>query len=179
VAGILEQNPHLPESYWWEFMLDTYGTTQVVARATPGRPRADVVSLARLIAKIRDDIDRLTKEWWLGLSGAPPHPMRFETERQWAEHFGRSLGDHRDPAIPTTEQKTEQRLHDANRRAKLIQSPRSSEARSGLDPGRAMSAVAAIRQPDALPCSCATRGPSPSSVNTTTSSGSEACPTAA
>ena len=41
------------------------------------------------------------------------------------------------------------------------------------------SPVAAPRQPDVLTRSCATRGPSPSSSNTTTSSGSEACPTAA
>jgi hypothetical protein len=29
--------------------------------------------------------------------------MRFAAERQWAEHFGRSVGDHLDPAIPTND----------------------------------------------------------------------------
>jgi hypothetical protein len=37
VAEILERNPGLPESYWWEFMLDTYATTQGIAHPSAGR----------------------------------------------------------------------------------------------------------------------------------------------
>jgi hypothetical protein len=107
VSAMLEQNPQLPESYWWELMLDTYATTQAVAVRRQADLRADVVSLARLIAEIHDNVERLTKDWWLGLWGSPSHQIeRFEAERQWGEHFGRDVGTHLDPAIPTTDAET-------------------------------------------------------------------------
>lgn len=37
VSRMLSANEALPESYWWEFMTDTYITTAAMAVRPPGR----------------------------------------------------------------------------------------------------------------------------------------------
>ena len=104
VAAILEQNPGLPESYWWEFMLDTYATTQAVAVRRQADRDPQTASLRNLCAELADDASRITRDFWLGLWQEPEDQfMRMLAERQWAENFGGGVGDHLDPDLPTAD----------------------------------------------------------------------------
>ena len=103
VAEILEDNPGLPESYWWEFMRDTYATTQAIAVRRQADRHPDAASLGKLIEQIRDDAARVTRDFWVGLWDEPePLDVRF-AERVWAEQYGGVVGHHLDPAIPTSD----------------------------------------------------------------------------
>jgi hypothetical protein len=64
---IIEGNAELPDSYWWEFMRDTYATTQAVAVRRQADTHPDAASLGKLIQEIEGDSQRITREWWLGL----------------------------------------------------------------------------------------------------------------
>jgi hypothetical protein len=107
VGKILEDNePQLPESDWWEFMRDTYGTTQAVAVRRQADRHRDAASLGKLIEEIRDDADRLTRDFWLGLWTFDDDRLgikRATAEKAWHEHYGGSVGTHLDPAIPTAD----------------------------------------------------------------------------
>lgn len=104
LAAILEKNPGLPESYWWEFMLDTYATTQAVAVRRQTDPHPDAASLHNLVRDIRDDPSRLTADFWVDLWGDPTDPVEpVIARRQWQEHFGGAIEEHLDPAIPATD----------------------------------------------------------------------------
>ncbi len=67
VAAIIENNGQLPASYWWEFMRDTYATTQAVAVRRQADTHRDVASLAKLIQEIRDEPTKITREFWLSM----------------------------------------------------------------------------------------------------------------
>jgi hypothetical protein len=104
VSKMLEANGQLPESYWWEFMRDTYATTQAVAVRRQADTHRDAASLAKLIQEVRDDASRITREFWIGLWHEPP--FGFETliaQKGWAEQYGGEVSDHVDPAIPAAD----------------------------------------------------------------------------
>ena len=104
VAAVLEGNPSLPESYWWEFMLDTYATTQAVAVRRQADPHPDAASLRNLVEEIGEDPGRLTLEFWLGLWNDASDPIERQiAQRQWSEHFGGAVGAHLDPSIPSAD----------------------------------------------------------------------------
>jgi hypothetical protein len=111
VAKILDDNSQsLPESYWWEFMRDTYGTTQAVAVRRQADTHRDAASLGKLIQEIRAYASRITKDLWLGMWGSFEDD-RFGVERAmaenaWDEHYGGNVGTHLDPAIPTADLET-------------------------------------------------------------------------
>jgi hypothetical protein len=66
VSEMLAANAdNLPESYWWEFMRDTYGTTQAIAVRRQADTGRGVASLGKLIEEISDDAGRLTREFTL------------------------------------------------------------------------------------------------------------------
>jgi len=104
VGRILEDNEQqLPESYWWEFMRDTYGTTQAVAVRRQADTHKDVASLGKLIEEIGCDASRITRDFWLGLWNFDDDRFgvkRAMAEQAWAEHYGGGVGRHLDPAIP-------------------------------------------------------------------------------
>jgi hypothetical protein len=104
LASILEQNPGLPESYWWEFMLDTYATTQAAAVRRQADAHTDAASLRNLVEQVRDDAHRLTPEWWIGLWGEDDDAFgRVIAARQWEENFGGEVVRHLDPAMPSAD----------------------------------------------------------------------------
>jgi hypothetical protein len=115
VSEMLTANAdNLPESYWWEFMRDTYATTQAVAVRRQADAHPDVASLGKLIEQVRDDAGRITREFWLGLwqePGEPPYNpdnihdrlMRVRAERGWNDQYAGSVGTHLDPAIPAAD----------------------------------------------------------------------------
>jgi len=101
VSAMLADNPDLPDSYWWEFMFETYAITQASAVRRQADDRKDVDSLMRVMMDLRRGAAALTKTWWVDTLWNPSHPMeRYEAERQWGEYFGGKVGDHLDPAIP-------------------------------------------------------------------------------
>jgi AbiU2 len=113
VSQVIEGNGQLPHSYWWEFMFDTYSTTQAIAVRRQADLRSDVASLGRLINEIHANADVLTLAFWLDLWGVTAAPTSFqerldrsEAERQWTEHFARGTGEHLDPAIPADDAET-------------------------------------------------------------------------
>lgn len=103
VSKLLQDHGELPDSYWWEFMLDTYITTQAVAVRRQADTHRDVASLAKLLSEISQEPGLVTRDFWLGLwRDDPDEPLapidRQTAEEQWAEHYGG--GDSLDPAIP-------------------------------------------------------------------------------
>lgn len=100
-SAMLADNPDLPDSYWWEFMFETYAITQASAVRRQADSRTDVDSLMRLIMDLRRGAAALTKTWWVETLWDPSHPIgRYEAERQWGEDFGGGVIEHLDPAIP-------------------------------------------------------------------------------
>jgi hypothetical protein len=99
-SKILEDNGTLPDSYWWEFMRDTYGHTQAVAVRRQADTHRDAASLGKLIEEVRDDAARITREFWLGLWDPDGAIDALFAERGWADEYGGSVGLHLDPAIP-------------------------------------------------------------------------------
>lgn len=101
VSQIIEAHGELPDSYWWEFMLDTYATTQAVAVRRQADIHKDVASLGKLIQEIRDDRSRLTREWWIGLWDSTDPWERQRAAHGWDTEYAGAVGVHLDPAIPT------------------------------------------------------------------------------
>jgi hypothetical protein len=104
VSAMLTDNADLPDSYWWEFMFETYAITQASAVRRQADSRRDVDSLMRFIMDVGKGAAALTKTWWIDTLWNPSHPIeRYEAERQWREHFGGDVVDHLDPAIPSAD----------------------------------------------------------------------------
>jgi hypothetical protein len=98
--AIIAANPGLPESYWWEFMGDTYAVTQAVAVRRQVDIHKDVASLGKLVSELADEPQILTQAFWVGLWDAKdPIDVAF-AERAWREQFGGETVKHLDPAIP-------------------------------------------------------------------------------
>jgi hypothetical protein len=105
VAKMIDDHGQLPDSYWWEFLFETYAITQAVAVRRQADTHKDVASLAKLVEEIRDDAARITRDYWLGLwTYRPRDPgMRRVAEKAWDDQYAGSVGTHLDPAIPTAD----------------------------------------------------------------------------
>jgi AbiU2 len=102
VGQIIEKHGALPDSYYWEYMRDTYAVTQAVAvrRQADTDPRAD--SLGRLILEIRADAPRITRDFWVGLWTVDDEFTEFEANRGFDALAG--AGEVRlDPAGPAAD----------------------------------------------------------------------------
>ncbi len=98
---LIEDNAELPESYWWEFMYETYAITQAAAVRRQADVRRDVVSLARFLMDVRKGAAAITRTYWIDtLWEARDQIDRTVAGRQWDVHYGGSVGDYLDPAIP-------------------------------------------------------------------------------
>jgi hypothetical protein len=103
VSAILEENGRLPESYWWKFMLDTYGQAQAVAIRRQADTHRDVASLGSVLTELQEDPALVTPAFWVGLWDAPDeYDLRY-AEGQFAENYGGGIGTHLDPAIPAAD----------------------------------------------------------------------------
>jgi hypothetical protein len=97
----MAQKAALPDSYFWEYLQDTYSTTQAVAIRRQAETSSRVRSLGRLITEAQHDANRLTREWWIGLwsDSDDPHTVQFAGPA-FDRQFGGTIGNHLDPAIP-------------------------------------------------------------------------------
>lgn len=100
VSKIIEDNGQLPESYWWEFMRDTYAASQAVAVRRQADTHRDVASLGKLVQEIRDNSAKITREFWIGLWDTSDPLMRSDAERGWTAQYAGTVGTHLDPSIP-------------------------------------------------------------------------------
>jgi hypothetical protein len=116
VQKMLAANPNLPNSYWWEFMSDTYGITQAVAVRRQLDTHRDVASLGKLVAEIAEEPHIITKTVWLELSNTTNLVDQRLAELAWRHNFGGEVGDHLDPAIPTADLKDARRASEGVRR---------------------------------------------------------------
>jgi hypothetical protein len=90
VSKMLDANGQLPDSYWWEFIRDTYATTHAVAVRRQADTHRDAASLGKLIEGIRDDGSRISREFWIGLWGEPSGQFeQLIAEKGWAEQYAR------------------------------------------------------------------------------------------
>lgn len=109
VSRMLSSNEKLPESYWWEFMTDTYITTAAMAVRRQADNDRRVASLARIMIEMKSNPQQITRDYWIGQwrgDEDTDHPfLRLEAERGWDTQYAGSIGDHLDPAIPTADYK--------------------------------------------------------------------------
>jgi hypothetical protein len=103
VSAILEENGQLPESYWWKFMLDTYGQAQAVAVRRQRDTHRDVASLGKLLTELQDDASLVTCDFWVGLWDTSDSWDLHYAKGRWAENYGGGVGPHLDPAIPAAD----------------------------------------------------------------------------
>jgi hypothetical protein len=98
---LVEDNAELPDSYWWEFMYETYAITQAAAIRRQVDVRRDTASLLRLLNAVQRGTSEITRAYWIDtLWKAEDRIDREMARRQWDEHYGGHVGDHLDPAIP-------------------------------------------------------------------------------
>jgi hypothetical protein len=107
VHRIAAENGQLPDSYFWDFLRDTYATSQAVAVRRQAETDAQVCTLGRLLVEITGDSQRLTRAFWVGMWDPGPQPSGLsqplgvmEANRQFDEYFACSTGEHLDPEIP-------------------------------------------------------------------------------
>jgi hypothetical protein len=102
LGEVLRANPSLPESAWWEHYFNVYAETQAMAVRRQADLHRDAASLAKLVSEVREDVEQLTPEWWIGLWDIDTGDTIEEAfaRRQWDDEFGGEVGVHLDPAIP-------------------------------------------------------------------------------
>jgi hypothetical protein len=98
---LVEDNTELPESYWWEFMYETYAITQAAAIRRQVDVRGDAGSLLRFLMEVEKGAAAITRAYWVDVLWAAEDRIdRMMAGRQWDQHFGGNVGDHLDPDIP-------------------------------------------------------------------------------
>jgi hypothetical protein len=97
---LVRKNTDLPDSYWWEFLGDTYAVTQAVAVRRQIDVHKDVASLGKLISEVAQEPHIITRAFWISLwDTSDPVDVSF-AERAWRKQFGGSTVEYLDPAIP-------------------------------------------------------------------------------
>lgn len=100
VQQIIRDNGALPDSYWWEFMGDTYAIAQAVAVRRQVDVHKDVASLGKLISEVSEEPQLITRDFWIDLWDTSDRIDLAFAQRAWAKQFGGESGNHLDPAIP-------------------------------------------------------------------------------
>src|SRR4051794_37173521 len=77
VTSMLAANSTLPDSYWWELMVDTYITTQAMAVRRQADEDRRVASLARIIIGLRSRPELITRDFWIGQWGNDPNDAEW------------------------------------------------------------------------------------------------------
>jgi hypothetical protein len=100
VGDIIDANDELPPSYFFEYLLDTYAVAQAVAVRRQAETNARVITLGRLITEVRDDPERLTRTFWVGLWEDGDRMKLAIAEAAFTKQFAPDDGKHLDPRIP-------------------------------------------------------------------------------
>jgi hypothetical protein len=97
--SVLRANPALPESYWWDFLAETYAVTQTIALRRQVDTRRGTISLVRLLDRIARHARLVTRDYFLSHYGDDRRAVVLG-EQHWEETFAGRVGDHLDSAIP-------------------------------------------------------------------------------
>jgi hypothetical protein len=101
LGEIIVAHGSLPDSYFWEYLRDTYGPTQAVAVRRQADTYRDSANLGKLLSEIAADSELITRAFWIGLWNVRNDPINSAiVARQWHHAFGGDVGEHLDPAIP-------------------------------------------------------------------------------
>lgn len=101
VSAMLAENADaLPPSYWWEFMRDTYATTQAVAVRRQADTMRGVASLAKLVEEVAGDASRITRRFFLSHENTEDPYWARVAEQNGDEHYAGEVHQHLDPAVP-------------------------------------------------------------------------------
>ncbi len=97
VAEIVNtREPKLPDSLFFDYLRDTYATSQAVAIRRQAEQNSCVVSLGRLLGEIKAGPERFTLQRFVG--AWPPEDQRRGHEK-FSGHFAGEVGDNLDPKI--------------------------------------------------------------------------------
>jgi hypothetical protein len=97
--SVLRANPALPESYWWDFLAETYAVTQTIALRRQVDTRRGTISLVRLLDRIARHARLVTRDYFLSHYGDDRRAVVLG-EQHWEETFAGRVEDHLDSAIP-------------------------------------------------------------------------------
>lgn len=100
VRDMVRSNTSLPPSYFFEYIEDTYAVTQSVAVRRQAETTSRVKTLGQLIREVKEDAQRFTRDFWVGLWDKPDEMTLRQAHHGWNTHWGGEVGDHLDPAIP-------------------------------------------------------------------------------
>ena len=95
VGEITRANGHLPASYFFEYLRDTYATTQAIAIRRQGETGPRVCTLGRLLREVAEEPSRISREFYVGM-------WEDDTEggdREFSDQFAGAVGSYIDPAI--------------------------------------------------------------------------------
>lgn len=97
VAEIVNtREAELPPSLFFDYLRDTYATSQAAAIRRQAERSARVVSLGRLLGEIEAEPQRLTRQRFVGRWSAHEQPRGHKS---FSNHFAGDVGDHLDPKI--------------------------------------------------------------------------------
>jgi len=106
VDEIVRANPKLPESYFFEYLSDTYAATQSVAVRRQAESADNVQTLGRLLFELEENASLMTRGLWISMWGDDDGVRLGIADRQWDKYFAGEVGDHLDPGIPLRDRET-------------------------------------------------------------------------
>jgi hypothetical protein len=96
VGEITKANSDLPASYFFDYLQDTYATTQAIAIRRQAETGTRVCTLGRLLTEISDDPSRISREFYVGMWDADQTALGAQS---FDAQFAGVVGSHIDPAI--------------------------------------------------------------------------------
>lgn len=88
VTDIIRDHGALPPSYWWEYMADTYATTQAAAVRRQVDLHKDAVSLVKLISEIAESSSKIQRDAWIALAANPDERSAQLAIKSWESTYG-------------------------------------------------------------------------------------------
>jgi hypothetical protein len=93
-----------PESYWWEYVLDTYVVTQSIAIRRQLDQGPNAVSLGRMLREMADHPGAVTRALWVELWDGEDEHNLWLANKQWDENFaGPDDPDTLNPELPAAD----------------------------------------------------------------------------
>jgi len=104
VIGMVEANPEVANtpSAFWDWMRETYSTSQAIAIRRQADRDYRACSLTRLIEQMRDDAPSLTRAYFLSLWDVKEDPLLMRRAEDAFDALAGG-GDHLDPEVPRSD----------------------------------------------------------------------------
>jgi hypothetical protein len=105
VNKFIAENEELPRSIFFGYFYSTYAISQAIAIRRLVGQRKDSVTLEKLLAEIKRDPERLTRERFLAFYDVDDVGQRTAAHHAWDLLYASTVGDHVDPALVETDRK--------------------------------------------------------------------------